>query len=50
MWYSFRPYVPVAKRRNQALREVEKRRKRGETITPVTLEEQWSAQGHCSAR
>jgi uncharacterized Zn finger protein len=38
MWYNFRPYVPVAKRRAQAAREVEKRRKHGQTITPVKLE------------
>jgi uncharacterized Zn finger protein len=38
MWYSFRPYVPVAKRRAQAAREVEKRRKKGQTINPVTIE------------
>src|SRR5262249_24314396 len=38
MWFQFRPYVPVAKRRAQAAREVEKRRKKGETITPVVIE------------
>jgi uncharacterized Zn finger protein len=38
MWYGFRPYVPVAKRRAQAAREVEKRRKKGQTITPVVIE------------
>jgi uncharacterized Zn finger protein len=37
MWSSFRPYVSVAKRRAQAAREVEKRRKKGHTITPVTI-------------
>ena len=38
MWYSFRPYVPVAKRRAQAAREVEKRRKKGQTtdVSPTT--------------
>ena len=35
MWYNFRPYVPVAKRRQQAAREVEKRRKKGQTISPI---------------
>jgi uncharacterized Zn finger protein len=38
MWYAFRPYVPVAKRRAQAAREVEKRRKKGQAIAPVTIE------------
>lgn len=38
MWYSFRPYVPVHQRRAQAAREIEKRRKKGHTITPVTIE------------
>jgi uncharacterized Zn finger protein len=38
MWYSFRPYVPVAQRRAKAAREVEKRRKKGQTISPVTIE------------
>ncbi len=40
MWYGygFRPYVPVAKRRAQAAREVEKRRKKGQNISPVVIE------------
>jgi uncharacterized Zn finger protein len=38
MWYSFRPYVPVAKRRAQAAREVEKRKKKGHAISPVQIE------------
>jgi uncharacterized Zn finger protein len=38
MWYSFRPYVPVGQRRAQAAREVEKRRKKGQPISPVTIE------------
>src|SRR6201984_3096628 len=38
MWYSFRPYVPVAKRRAQAAKEVAKRKKKGEAVCPVTIE------------
>ncbi|HZU35712.1 MAG TPA: SWIM zinc finger family protein, partial [Gemmataceae bacterium] len=38
MWFSFRPYVPVHVRRAQALREVEKRRKQGQSISPVVLQ------------
>ncbi|MCI0460144.1 MAG: SWIM zinc finger family protein [Gemmataceae bacterium] len=38
MWFQFRPYVPVAKRKAQAAREVEKRRKKGQTISPVVIE------------
>src|SRR6202451_1958280 len=38
MWFSYRPYVPVAQRRAQAAREVEKRRKKGQAITPVVIE------------
>jgi uncharacterized Zn finger protein len=38
MWYGFRPYVSVAKRRAQAAREVEKRRKQGQAISPVVIE------------
>ena len=38
MWYQFRPYVPVAQRRAQAAREVEKRRKKGQRISPVIIE------------
>jgi uncharacterized Zn finger protein len=38
MWYSFRPYVSVAKRRAQAAREVEKRKKKGQVISPITIE------------
>ena len=37
MWFAFRPYVPVARRRAQAAREVEKRRKKGQDITPVLI-------------
>jgi uncharacterized Zn finger protein len=38
MWFQFRPYVPVAQRRAQAAREIEKQRKKGRTITPVVIE------------
>jgi uncharacterized Zn finger protein len=38
MWFEFRPYVPVAKRRAQAAREVEKRRKKGQAVSPVVIE------------
>jgi uncharacterized Zn finger protein len=38
MWYQFRPYVSVAKRRAQAAREVEKRKKKGEAIAPIVIE------------
>src|ERR1700716_913817 len=44
MWYGFRPYVPVAKRRAQAAREVEKRRKKGQAISPVVIEGRTIAQ------
>jgi uncharacterized Zn finger protein len=37
-FWSYRPYVPVAKRRAQAAKEVEKLRKKGRTILPVVLE------------
>ena len=37
-WYYFRPYVSVAKRRAKAAREVEKRRKKGQTVSPVVIE------------
>src|SRR5262245_10633830 len=38
MWFEFRPYVPVAQRRAQAAREVEKRRKAGKAVSPVVIE------------
>lgn len=38
MYYGFRPYVPVAKRRAQALKEVEKRRKHGDKVSPVVID------------
>jgi uncharacterized Zn finger protein len=38
MWGEFRPYVPVAQRRAQAAREVQKRKKQGQTINPVVIE------------
>jgi uncharacterized Zn finger protein len=37
-WYEFRPYVPVAKRRRQAQKEVQKLKKKGQPIAPVVVE------------
>jgi uncharacterized Zn finger protein len=37
-WYDYKPYVSVAQRRAQAAREVEKRLKKGQTITPIRIE------------
>ena len=36
--YGFAPYVPVAERRRKALREMEKRKKKGEAVSPVVIE------------
>src|SRR4051794_30657311 len=44
MWFEFRPYVPVAQRRAQAAREVAKRLKKGEKISPVVIEGRTIAQ------
>src|SRR3954447_433057 len=38
MWFQFRPYVPVAQRRAKAAREIEKRRKKGQPVSPVVIE------------
>jgi uncharacterized Zn finger protein len=38
MWFEYRPYVPVAQRRAQAAREVAKRQKKGQTVSPVVIE------------
>src|SRR3954463_10498647 len=38
MWFEYPPYVPVAQRRAQAAREVQKRRKKGQPIAPVVIE------------
>ena len=37
-YYGFKPYVPVAKRRAQAAREVARRIKKGESISPIQIE------------
>ena len=37
-FWNFRPYVPVAKRREQAAREVAKLKKQGRAVTPVVIE------------
>jgi uncharacterized Zn finger protein len=37
-YYGFRPYVPVAKRRAIAAREIENLKKKGRTISPVVIE------------
>lgn len=39
-YYDYKPYVPVAQRRAQAAREVERRRKAGQKISPVVVEGQ----------
>jgi len=36
-YYGFRPYVPVVQRRLQAIREVEKLKKKGQTVSPVAI-------------
>src|SRR6516165_7199011 len=38
MWYSFRPYVPVAQRRAHAAREIAKRRKKGQNVSPIVIQ------------
>jgi uncharacterized Zn finger protein len=37
-FYGWRPYVPVADRRLKALREMERRQKQGQAVSPVTIE------------
>jgi uncharacterized Zn finger protein len=37
-YYGFKPYVSVAARRAKAQREMEKRRKKGQAVSPVTIE------------
>ncbi len=37
-YYGFRPYVPVWKRQAQAAKEIAKRNKKGEKITPVCID------------
>lgn len=37
-YYGWRPYVPVAERRRQALLKMEKLRKKGQPVSPVELE------------
>jgi len=44
MPYAWKPYVPVAKRREQALRKMNKLKKKGMTIQPVQVKERKIAQ------
>ena len=37
-YYGFAPYVPVAERRRRAMREMEKRKKQGHAVSPVSIE------------
>jgi uncharacterized Zn finger protein len=37
-YYDYKPYVPVAERRRQAMRELEKRRKKGLPVSPIAIE------------
>jgi len=36
--WGYAPYVPVAERRRKAMREMEKRKKQGHTVSPVSIE------------
>src|SRR5215471_18648257 len=38
MWYMYRPYVSAAQRRAKALREITKRQKKGQKVSPVAIE------------
>jgi hypothetical protein len=37
-WYEWRPYVPVAVRRQNAVREIVRFRKKGESLAPVRIQ------------
>ncbi len=37
-FYGWKPYVSAAERRSKAMREIEKRRKKGHSISPVTID------------
>src|SRR6202158_2324854 len=37
-FYGWRPYVSAAERRGKAMREIEKRRKKGHPISPVSID------------
>jgi len=37
-YYDYKPYVPVAERRRQAMRELEKRRKKGLPVSPIRID------------
>lgn len=37
-YYGWKPYVPVAERRRKAARELEKRKKQGHAVSPVSIE------------
>src|ERR1700681_4431516 len=37
-YYGWKPYVPAAARRRKAEREVAKRKKQGQTVSPVVIE------------
>jgi uncharacterized Zn finger protein len=37
-YYDYKPYVPVAKRRQQAQRAMEKRRKQGHAVSPIVID------------
>src|SRR5512136_1185324 len=37
-YYEWKPYVPVAERRRQAEREMQKLRKKGHPVSPVVIE------------
>lgn len=38
MWYEWRPYVSVAERRRDAVREMQKLKKKGHPVSPVVIE------------
>ena len=44
-YFDWHPYVPVAKKRRQAERELAQLRKRGQSVAPVTIEGRSSGSG-----
>ena len=36
-YFSFKPYIPVAKRREQGLRKIEKLKKKGLVVQPIQI-------------
>ena len=50
MFYDWKPYVPMSVRRQEAVRELQRLKKKGQSVSPVVIEGRKIAQSFWGAR